>query len=124
MRIYVLVMSCDPLTIFLHKEGLVRFATQPYQPLNINSDKEIMKNMFVHLTNYALNKANSEFKQASSIDDEQGHKRSITSLLKRLRADKKDVDSMLSDIKDIIIKTMLSIQRELAHSYRVNQPAD
>jgi tubulin polyglutamylase TTLL6/13 len=124
MRIYVLVMSCDPLTIFLHKEGLVRFATQPYQPLNINSDKEIMKNMFVHLTNYALNKANSEFKQASSIDDEQGHKRSITSLLKRLSSDKKDVDSMLSDIKDIIIKTMLSIQRELAHSYRVNQPAD
>jgi len=27
MRIYVLVMSCDPLKIFVHKEGLVRFAT-------------------------------------------------------------------------------------------------
>jgi len=70
MRIYVLVMSCDPLKIFMHKEGLVRFATQPYQPLSINSDKEIMKNMFVHLTNYALNKENSDFKQASSVDDD------------------------------------------------------
>lgn len=58
MRIYVLVMSCDPLKIFLHREGLVRFATQPYQPLSLNSDKEIMKNMFIHLTNYALNKDN------------------------------------------------------------------
>lgn len=27
MRMYVLVMSSDPLKIFLHKEGLVRFAT-------------------------------------------------------------------------------------------------
>ena len=27
MRIYVLVLSSDPLKIFLHREGLVRFAT-------------------------------------------------------------------------------------------------
>jgi hypothetical protein len=27
MRIYVLIFSCEPLKIFLHKEGLVRFAT-------------------------------------------------------------------------------------------------
>jgi len=52
-------MSCDPLKIFLHKEGLVRFATQPYEKIDINSDKDMMKNMFIHLTNYALNKENS-----------------------------------------------------------------
>ena len=27
MRVYVLVTSCDPIKIFVHKEGLVRFAT-------------------------------------------------------------------------------------------------
>jgi tubulin polyglutamylase TTLL6/13 len=27
IRLYVLVLSCDPLKIFLFKEGLVRFAT-------------------------------------------------------------------------------------------------
>jgi len=31
MRIYVLVLSCDPMKIFLHKEGLVRFATEKYE---------------------------------------------------------------------------------------------
>lgn len=40
MRLYVLVMSADPLKIFLHKEGLVRFATQNYQPIQVgNSDR-------------------------------------------------------------------------------------
>lgn len=31
---------------------------------------------------------------------------------------------MWADIKDIIVKTIISIQRELAHSYRLHQPAD
>lgn len=124
MRLYVLVMSSDPLKIFLHEEGLVRFATQHYEPISIKSDSSLMKNMFIHLTNYALNKENSNFKQASSINDESGHKRSVTSLLNKLRNNKKDVDSIWADIKDIIVKTMLSIQRELSHSYRLNQPAD
>jgi tubulin polyglutamylase TTLL6/13 len=83
-----------------------------------------MKNMFVHLTNYALNKENREFKQASSIDDDKGHKRAITSLWKRLQQMDKDWEEVKSQIQDLCVKTILSIQRELAHSYRMHQPSD
>jgi len=41
--------------------------------------------MYVHLTNYALNKDNAAFRQATSIDDDLGHKRSISSLIKTLK---------------------------------------
>lgn len=94
MRIYVLVISADPLKIYMHEEGLVRFATKPYQPVNLRSDSENMRNMFVHLTNYALNKENRDYRQAESISDNTGHKRSITSLMKHLEADNKDVETL------------------------------
>jgi len=49
LRLYVLITSYDPLTIYLYKEGLVRFATMPY------STKQI-KSRFAHLTNFSINK--------------------------------------------------------------------
>lgn len=30
LRIYILLAGCDPLRIYLYKEGLGRFATVPY----------------------------------------------------------------------------------------------
>ena len=57
LRIYILVAGCDPLRIYIFKEGLGRFATEPYQPIN----KENLQNMFMHLTNYAVNKTNPNF---------------------------------------------------------------
>ena len=64
--------------------------------------------MFIHLTNYALNKDNDDFILPQSVHDDTGHKRSITSLLKRLKADGYDTDLLMAEIKEVIIKTMLS----------------
>lgn len=30
LRIYCMITSCDPLRIFIYKEGMVRFATEKY----------------------------------------------------------------------------------------------
>lgn len=55
MRIYVLVTSFHPLEAFVYREGFARFSTEKYslEPMD-------MKNNFVHLTNFAINKNNNE----------------------------------------------------------------
>ena len=57
MRIYVLVTSIEPLRIYIYNEGLVRFASAPY---NIQSVKS---NVYAHLTNYSINKKSENFVQ-------------------------------------------------------------
>lgn len=57
LRIYVLLAGVNPLRVYVYKEGLARFATVPYEsptPLNLG-------NLFMHLTNYAINKDNENF---------------------------------------------------------------
>lgn len=49
LRIYVCVKSFCPLTIYMHQEGLVRFATEKYNLASLN-------NLFSHLTNTSINK--------------------------------------------------------------------
>jgi tubulin polyglutamylase TTLL4 len=58
LRIYVCVTSFDPLKIYVYNEGLVRFATTPY---SLNS--KTIKQRFMHLTNYSVNKKNEEYHQ-------------------------------------------------------------
>jgi hypothetical protein len=55
-RIYVLVTCIDPLRIYIYKDGLARFATEEYDPHFHYYD-----NLFIHLTNYAINKNNENF---------------------------------------------------------------
>ena len=59
MRIYVLVYGVDPLRVFVFKEGIARFATDKYSP----PFKGNMDNLFMHLTNYAINKQSDQFEK-------------------------------------------------------------
>uniref|UniRef100_A0A3Q2UTG3 Tubulin tyrosine ligase-like family, member 2 n=1 Tax=Haplochromis burtoni TaxID=8153 RepID=A0A3Q2UTG3_HAPBU len=49
LRIYVCVKSFHPLTVYIHQEGLVRFATEKF---NLSS----LHNLYAHLTNTSINK--------------------------------------------------------------------
>ena len=123
LRLYVLVLSCEPLKIFLYEEGLVRFATQKFQPIDFSSATNF-NNFFMHLTNYAINKESSQFQAARSLNDETSHKRALTKVLDRLKSDGQDTDRIMGEVKDIIIKTLITIQHDLAHNYRTCQPSD
>lgn len=78
-RVYVLLTSCDPLYLFIYKEGLARLATKKYTKPNTAN----IEDTFVHLTNYSINKHSEEFKfNLSAKDDNIGHKRSMSSVFK------------------------------------------
>jgi tubulin polyglutamylase TTLL11 len=97
LRIYVAVVSYNPLVAFINTEGLARFCTQDYEePTAANKNNEN-----VHFTNYSLNKHSSDYnftEETTEIHD--GSKRTLTSYWKELEMEcgvKKD--SIWEDIK-------------------------
>lgn len=63
LRIYILVVSFDPLKIYMFKDGLVRLATVPY-----STSKASLKQRFVHLTNYSVNKKAESYVKNQNTD--------------------------------------------------------
>lgn len=64
LRVYVLVAGCDPLRLYIYNEGLVRLATERKISIYVVYEKpsfDNLDNMYVHLTNYAINKDNPNF---------------------------------------------------------------
>ncbi|XP_072790104.1 tubulin polyglutamylase TTLL13 [Taeniopygia guttata] len=110
MRIYVLVTSCDPLKIFLYKEGLARFATKRY----IDHSTRNLGDICMHLTNYAINKHNENFVQ----DDMVGSKRKLSTLNAWMAEHSYDTSKLWADIDDIVIKTLISAHPVLKHHYQ------
>jgi tubulin polyglutamylase TTLL5 len=56
LRFYVSVMSLDPLRIYVHENGLVRFGTESY-----SSNVADLSNQSAHLTNFSINRKNPRF---------------------------------------------------------------
>ncbi|XP_033634815.1 tubulin polyglutamylase ttll6-like isoform X1 [Asterias rubens] len=110
LRVYVVVTSCDPLRVFVYKDGLARFATVKYtEPTNGNVD-----DVFMHLTNYAINKHSSDFVR----DEEKGSKRRLTTVRKWFDDNGYDSNTIWDEIYDTIIKTLISAHPILRHNYR------
>ncbi|XP_049872008.1 tubulin polyglutamylase TTLL13-like isoform X2 [Pectinophora gossypiella] len=115
IRVYTLITSCDPLRIFVYNEGLVRFATSRYADPNVNNTT----NVFMHLTNYALNKHSRTY----VYDSEAGSKRKISTLNKILVSQGVDLDRLWHSIDQVIVKTIISAWPILKHSYHACFPS-
>ncbi|KAM9336959.1 tubulin polyglutamylase ttll6 [Symphorus nematophorus] len=114
LRIYVLVTSCDPFSIFMFKEGLARFCTTKYnEPTHSNVDDVCM-----HLTNYSINKNSKNFVR----DEDTGSKRKLSTLNKFLESINCNTEKMWNDIEDMIIKTLISAHPILKHNYHTCFP--
>lgn len=116
LRIYVAITSINPLRIYMYDEGLARFATEQYS----TDDHE---NKFSHLTNYSINKHSEHFvENKSAREDFIGSKRSLT-YFKNLLRDRNISDSHIFDkIKDIIIKTIISIEGMIINHFEAHVP--
>eukprot|EP01038_Epipyxis_sp_PR26KG_P008572 gene8572-11584_t len=119
MRIYVLVTCCDPLRILIYKDGLCRLCTTLYKP----PEDCNLECSFMHLTNYAVNKHNADFIQNNNQNghenNEQGaSKRSLSWLWRWLVEKGHNTKRIWRRISDIVVKTIISIQANLAQSFK------
>ena len=100
-RLYVLVTQVTPeLHCFLYHEGLTRFATEEYNKTTAAGDD----NLFMHLTNYAINKESEKFQE-----NEDDFKKGLVETMEKIAEieGQEAVDNLMDLIRDILIKTLL-----------------
>ncbi|KAM7013317.1 tubulin polyglutamylase TTLL7 isoform 1-T1 [Tautogolabrus adspersus] len=116
LRIYILVTSCDPLRIFLYNDGLVRMGTEKYHaPSEAN-----LSQLYMHLTNYSVNKHNENFERDETVD--KGSKRSISWFTEFLRTNDYDVSKFWGDVSELVVKTLIVAEPHVLHAYRMCRP--
>ena len=121
LRIYVGITSINPLRIYIFEDGLCRFATCKYQGGSVAA---LMKNKYMHLTNYSINKKNANF--VNNVDaklDDYGSKWSVLAIRRHLR-DKMGIDdgAIWAKIEDIIVKTLIAVEPQLNSAYEMFVP--
>ena len=103
MRIYVLVTGFRPLKIYIYENGIIRFCSEKY-----TTDAEKFNNNYIHITNYSVNKAMEIIRKGvKEIDFEA--KWSLMALKGYFIEKKIDFEPIWQKIKDIAIKTILSV---------------
>jgi len=130
LRIYVLVLSYEPLKVFINDEGLVRLATEKY-----SSSLETLNSRTMHLTNYSVNRLSPAFVQnqdwkatapqpeeVTEPEDDgaeagQPSKRGLKDLRQYLDSQGISYDGVLANIKDTILKTLIAVEPALRESW-------
>lgn len=108
LRLYVLITGLKPLRIYFYNDGLVRLASRNYtlNPKNI-------RNKYIHLTNVAINKHNIHFKMPKNYDDENASLLNLNSYKKYLYKHNVNYTDIFNQIKDLIIKSIISLQDKI-----------
>jgi phosphoenolpyruvate carboxylase len=83
--------------------AFARFCTESYE----KPTRENMDNVFMHLTNYALNK-DSELYEENDADLDKGHKRSLGAILRILESEGANSKEFMDEVKSMIVKTVIT----------------
>ncbi|CAD7950542.1 unnamed protein product [Amoebophrya sp. A120] len=105
LRVYVLVTSFRPIRAYMYQEGFCRFCNVQY-----STDVTELDNVFVHLTNVAIQKHAEEYNAKHggkwSIRDLQFYLESLTG--SRLRS-----KQVFRDMENLILVTLKSVQNSM-----------
>ncbi|KAK0404708.1 hypothetical protein QR680_017589 [Steinernema hermaphroditum] len=113
-RVYAVIKSINPLSIYVAREGMARFCTEKYsQPTSSN-----FENLYAHLTNYSLNKGHNSYVHTNSLKDQlKGSKRLLSTVFYQMDARGVRTRRLWHNIKLIIIKTVIAMIPEMMINY-------
>mmetsp|Transcript_37395 Transcript_37395/g.48376 ORF Transcript_37395/g.48376 Transcript_37395/m.48376 type:complete len:524 (-) Transcript_37395:125-1696(-) len=102
IRLYALVTSFVPLTIWLYRSGFCRFSSVRY-----STNPADLENSFVHLTNVAVQK-----KSHTYSNDPFGGKWDLRNLKLYLMSKygTEKVDTLFSEIQDVVVRSLVAVQ--------------
>jgi len=102
LRLYVLVTSYAPLVVYMYRSGFARFSHARF-----SMDASDLSDAMIHLTNVAVQKHNENY------DEKRGGKWDLHNLKMylTLREDPEKVTNLFCAIQDVIIYSLLSVQK-------------
>jgi len=102
LRLYVLVTSYAPLTVYMYRSGFARFSSYRY-----NTNAKNLGDTYVHLTNVAVQKTGPGF------DAGAGSKWPLRAYRLFLvgKYGHQATDKMFLDVEDLCVNTLLSVQK-------------
>uniref|UniRef100_A0A2M3ZFV8 Putative tubulin polyglutamylase ttll4 n=1 Tax=Anopheles braziliensis TaxID=58242 RepID=A0A2M3ZFV8_9DIPT len=115
LRLYVLVTSMNPLRVYMHTDGLARFASVKY-----SEKSETLSDRYMHLTNYSINKLSNNYSQNEDADACQGHKWTIKSLWSYFIEQGVNVDRLWSALRNLVLRTVLAGEGPIHAMSKVN----
>ena len=100
-RVYLMISSLSPFTIYIFKDGLARFCTSKYSP----PSQKNLDNKFCHITNTAVNIEN---KKATN-----DYTRLLSDVLKEVEPEPPKGEGVWEKIKRVSILTLLAIYPQM-----------
>lgn len=102
LRLYVLVTSYTPLTVYMYRSGFARFSH-----VRFSMDASDLSDIQMHLTNVAVQKQNENY------DEKRGGKWELHSLKQYLlgREPPEKVHRLFWEMQDIILYSLLAVQK-------------
>ena len=115
LRIHGLVTSVKPLKIYLYDEGLVRVASEKYDPKKIDNEFSFLTNLYINRRNkkkfiYPQNLANIEDSNLWNL----------AAFQRYCKRNNINYDKLYDDFGDIFIKMVLSVRKKIIDNIKLN----